>query len=43
MPFEGEVDPDRVVEIAGEISEVEPDTVILADTIGVASPRAVRS
>ena len=42
-PFEGEVDPDRVVEIAGEISEVEPDTVILADTIGVASPRAVRS
>jgi (R)-citramalyl-CoA lyase len=42
-PFEGEVDPDRVVEIAGQITEVEPDTVILADTIGVASPSAVRS
>ena len=42
-PFEGEVDPDRVVEIAEQVSEVEPDAVILADTIGVASPSAVRS
>ena len=42
-PFEGEVDPDRVLEIAERVSEVEPDAVILADTIGVASPSAVRS
>jgi len=42
-PFEGEVDPARVEEIAGRVAEVEPDAVILADTIGVASPSAVRS
>jgi (R)-citramalyl-CoA lyase len=42
-PFEGEVDPDRVVDLAEQISEAEPDTLILADTIGVASPSAVRS
>jgi isopropylmalate/homocitrate/citramalate synthase len=42
-PFEGEVDPDRVVEIAERVAEVEPDAVVLADTIGVAGPTAVRS
>jgi hydroxymethylglutaryl-CoA lyase/(R)-citramalyl-CoA lyase len=42
-PFEGEVDPDRVLEITEQVCEAEPDVVILADTIGVASPRAVRS
>ena len=42
-PFEGEVDPDRVVGVAEQVSEVEPDALILADTIGVASPSAVRS
>jgi isopropylmalate/homocitrate/citramalate synthase len=42
-PFEGEVDPDRVVEIAEEVAESEPDALILADTIGVAAPSAVRS
>jgi isopropylmalate/homocitrate/citramalate synthase len=42
-PFEGEVDPDRVVELASSIAEAEPDAIVLADTIGVASPRAVRS
>jgi len=42
-PFEGEVEPDRVVEIAMQVAEAEPDALILADTIGVASPRAVRS
>src|SRR5262245_39326116 len=41
-PFEGEVEPDRVAEIATQVAEAEPDTLILADTIGVASPRAVR-
>jgi isopropylmalate/homocitrate/citramalate synthase len=42
-PFEGEVDPDRVAEIAAQVAEAEPDALILADTIGVASPRAVRA
>ena len=42
-PFEGEVDPTRVAEIAGRVAEVEPDTIALADTIGVATPSAVRS
>jgi isopropylmalate/homocitrate/citramalate synthase len=42
-PFEGEVDPDRVVEIAEQVAAGEPDALILADTIGVAAPSAVRS
>jgi isopropylmalate/homocitrate/citramalate synthase len=41
-PFEGEVDPDRVVELASRVAEAEPDAIVLADTIGVASPSAVR-
>ena len=42
-PFEGEVDPTAVAEIAGRVAEAEPDTIVLADTIGVATPSAVRS
>ncbi len=42
-PFEGEVDPDLVVGLAERVAEVEPDYLLLADTIGVASPGAVRS
>jgi isopropylmalate/homocitrate/citramalate synthase len=42
-PFEGEVDPGHVAEIAGRVGEVEPDAIIVADTIGVATPSAVRS
>jgi len=42
-PFEGEVDPDRVVELASRVVEATPDAIVLADTIGVASPRAVRA
>jgi isopropylmalate/homocitrate/citramalate synthase len=42
-PFEGEVDPERVRAIAEQVAEVEPDGLVLADTIGVASPRAVTS
>ena len=42
-PFEGEVDPDHVVATAEQVAEVEPDAIVLADTIGVASPRAVTS
>jgi len=39
-PFEGEVDPGVVVELAAEL---DADEVVLADTIGVATPSAVRS
>jgi hydroxymethylglutaryl-CoA lyase/(R)-citramalyl-CoA lyase len=42
-PFEGEVDPERVLEVAAQVGEVAPDAIVLADTIGVASPSAVRS
>jgi hydroxymethylglutaryl-CoA lyase/(R)-citramalyl-CoA lyase len=39
-PFEGEVDPGAVVELAAKL---EADEIVLADTIGVATPSAVRS
>jgi isopropylmalate/homocitrate/citramalate synthase len=39
-PFEGRVDPGRVAELAGRFDWAE---VVLADTIGVAAPREVRS
>jgi isopropylmalate/homocitrate/citramalate synthase len=39
-PFEGRVDPGVVAELAGKL---EADELVLADTIGVATPSAVRS
>ena len=39
-PFEGRVDPGQVAELAGRFDWAE---VVLADTIGVAAPREVRS
>jgi hydroxymethylglutaryl-CoA lyase/(R)-citramalyl-CoA lyase len=39
-PFEGEVDPGVVVELAAEL---DADEVVVADTIGVATPSTVRS
>jgi isopropylmalate/homocitrate/citramalate synthase len=39
-PFEGKVDPGAVAELA---SKLEADEIVLADTIGVATPAAVRS
>jgi len=39
-PFEGEVDPGSVLGLAGKL---EADELVLADTIGVATPSAVRS
>jgi hydroxymethylglutaryl-CoA lyase/(R)-citramalyl-CoA lyase len=39
-PFEGRVDPDSVLALAREL---DADEVVLADTIGVATPTAVRS
>jgi hydroxymethylglutaryl-CoA lyase/(R)-citramalyl-CoA lyase len=38
-PFEGRVDPGRVLELA---ARVEADEVVVADTIGVATPTQVR-
>src|ERR1700692_3007694 len=40
-PFDGEVDPSRVVEMARAAAAVGPVEVSLADTIGVASPGEV--
>ncbi len=37
-PFEGRVDPSRVVELCGQL---EADEIVLADTIGVATPTQV--
>jgi isopropylmalate/homocitrate/citramalate synthase len=42
-PFEGEVDPYRVLRIAELLGGSGADAVVLADTIGVAVPRQVRS
>jgi isopropylmalate/homocitrate/citramalate synthase len=42
-PFEGRVDPGRVVELAEHVVGSGCDEVVLADTIGVAVPRQVRS
>ena len=41
-PFEGEVDPGWVLDVAGRVAERSPDALVLADTIGVAAPGAVR-
>jgi isopropylmalate/homocitrate/citramalate synthase len=40
-PFEGRVDESRVVGLAEEIAAARPDTVLLADTIGVGVPGQV--
>jgi (R)-citramalyl-CoA lyase len=42
-PFEGEVDPGHVADLAARVAETRPDVLVLADTIGVASPSAVRT
>jgi hydroxymethylglutaryl-CoA lyase/(R)-citramalyl-CoA lyase len=41
-PFEGRVDEGRVLELAARLAESGPDTILLADTIGVAVPGHVR-
>lgn len=40
-PFEGEVDPERVIAMAREAASANPREIALADTIGVASPAQV--
>ena len=42
-PFEGEVDPATVGTIASRVAQAGPDTLVLADTIGVAVPSQVRT
>ncbi len=41
-PFEGPVDEARVLELATELAAAQPDTIVLADTIGVGVPSQVR-
>jgi hydroxymethylglutaryl-CoA lyase/(R)-citramalyl-CoA lyase len=41
-PFEGEVDEGRVLELAAAVADAGPDTLLLADTIGVGVPGQVR-
>lgn len=41
-PFEGRVDPARVLQIAEQVQAAGPDEIVLADTIGVGVPRQVR-
>lgn len=40
-PFEGRVDPQRVVDLCAELHGLDVDEVGIADTIGVATPAAV--
>ena len=42
-PFEGKVEPDHVLEVAGEVAASIPDEIVLADTIGVGVPSQVRN
>ena len=41
-PFEGRVEPERVLELAAELAEAGPDELVFADTIGVGVPGQVR-
>jgi (R)-citramalyl-CoA lyase len=41
-PFEGRVQPEHVLEIAGSVAASGPDEIVLADTIGVGVPSQVR-
>jgi (R)-citramalyl-CoA lyase len=42
-PFEGRVDESRVLELAERLAAAAADEILLADTIGVAVPRQVRT
>lgn len=41
-PFEGRIDPSRVLELAGRFAEAGADEVVFADTVGVGVPQQVR-
>ncbi len=42
-PFEGAVDPARVLEFAGRIAGADADEIVFADTVGVGVPRQVKA
>jgi isopropylmalate/homocitrate/citramalate synthase len=42
-PFEGAVEPARVLEIARQVAKSGPDEIVLADTIGVGVPSQVET
>ena len=41
-PFEGAVDPARVLELAARVADAGADEIVLADTVGVGVPRQVK-
>ena len=41
-PFEGRVEPEVVLGLAGRVGAAKPDEIVLADTIGVGVPKGVR-
>ncbi len=41
-PFEGAIDPERVLEIAARLVRAGADEIVFADTVGVGVPRQVR-
>ena len=41
-PFEGAVDPGRVIELASRLADAGADELVLADTVGVGVPRQVK-
>jgi isopropylmalate/homocitrate/citramalate synthase len=41
-PFEGAIDPGRVLELAARFVDAGADEIVFADTVGVAVPRQVR-
>jgi isopropylmalate/homocitrate/citramalate synthase len=42
-PFECAVDPGRIADLVAELAQASPDEIVLADTIGVATPTRVRT
>ncbi|MDX6398772.1 MAG: (R)-citramalyl-CoA lyase [Gaiellaceae bacterium] len=41
-PFEGAVDPGRILELAARLADAGADEIVLADTVGVGVPRQVK-
>ena len=41
-PFEGRIDPERVLELAARLADGGADEIVFADTVGVGVPRQVR-
>jgi len=41
-PFEGKVDPGRILGLAAQLAEAGPDEIVFADTVGVGVPSQVR-